>query len=114
MPTQRGGDIGSGLKASCKQFHRLLTLVCQDKVAEIAITCQDGLTRFGQECLAPLFSCFGVPLTVLDPGEEKTPQQELTVDLLALMAWFSGRLYGMGSPKQKELLKCAQALITSP
>jgi predicted site-specific integrase-resolvase len=61
-----------------------------------------------------LFACFGVTLTVLEPGEEKTPEQELTDDLLALIASFSGRLYGMRSHKQKELLKCAQAVIQSP
>jgi predicted site-specific integrase-resolvase len=51
---------------------------------------------------------------VLDPGEEKTPEQDLTDDLLALIASFSGRLYGMRSHKQQELLKCAQAVLTSP
>jgi putative resolvase len=95
-------------------LQRLLKLVCEDKVAEIAITYQDRLTRFGQEFLETLFSCSGVTLTVLDPGEEQTPEQELTADLLALIASFSGRLYGMRSHKQKELLKCAQAVITSP
>src|SRR5215469_3567910 len=107
-------DIGSGLKADRRQLTRLLKLVCEDKVAEIAITSEDRLTRFGQEFLETLFSCFGVRLTVLDPGEEKTPEQELTADLLALIASFSGRLYGMRSHKQKELLQCAQAVLTSP
>ena len=107
-------DIGSGLKAGRRQLQRLLKLVCEDRVAEIAITSEDRLTRFGQEFLEMLFSCFGVTLTVLDPGLEKTPEQELTADLLALIASFSGRLYGMRSHKQKELVKCAQAVITSP
>ena len=107
-------DIGSGLKAGRRQLQRLLKLVCEDKVAEIAITYEDRLTRFGQEFLETLFACFGVTLTVLDPGEEKTPEQELTTDLLALIASFSGRLYGMRSHKQKELIQCAQAVITSP
>jgi putative resolvase len=107
-------DIGSGLKAGRKQLQRLLKLVCEDKVAEIAITSEDRLTRFGQEFLATLFACFGVTLTVLDPGEEKTSEQELTEDLLALITSLAGRLYGMGSHKQKELMKCAQAVITSP
>jgi excisionase family DNA binding protein len=107
-------DIGSGLKAGRRQLQRLLKLVCEDKVAEIAITSEDRLTRFGQEFLETLFACFGVTLTVLDPGEEKTPEQELTTDLLALIASFSGRLYGMRSHKQKELIQCAQAVITSP
>jgi len=107
-------DIGSGLKASRRQLQRLLKLVCEDKVAEVAITYEDRLTRFGQEYLETLFACFGVTLTVLEPGEGKTPEQELTDDLLALIASFSGRLYGMRSHKQKELLQCAQAVLTSP
>ena len=114
METLVLSDIGSGLKAGRKQLQRLLQLVCEDKVAEIAITYEDRLTRFGQEFLETLFACFGVQLSVLDPGEEKTPEQELTADLLALIASFSGRLYGMRSHKQKELVKCAQAVITSP
>jgi len=107
-------DIGSGLKAGRRHLQRLLKLVCEDKVAEIAITYEDRLTRFGQEFLETLFACFDVTLTVLEPGEEKTPEQELTDDLLALIASFSGRLYGMKSHKQKELLQCAQAVLTSP
>jgi len=107
-------DIGSGLKATRKQLQRLLKLVCEDKVAEVVMTYEDRLTRFGQEFLETLFSCFGVKLTILDPGEEKTPEQELTADLLALIASFSGRLYGMRSHKQKELLQCATIVLTSP
>ena len=107
-------DIGSGLSASRRQLQRLLKLVCEDKVGEVAITYEDRLTRFGQEYLETLFVCFGVTLTVLEPGEERTPEQELTDDLLALIASFSGRLYGMRSHKQKELLQCAQAVLSSP
>ena len=110
-PTLVLSDIGSGLKASRKHLQRLLKLVAQDQVAEIAITYADRLTRFGQEYLQVLFDSFGVTLTVLEPGEEKTPEQELTDDLLALIASFSGRLYGMRSHKQKELLKCAERVL---
>jgi putative resolvase len=107
-------EIGSGLQASRRQLQRLLKLVCEDAVAEVVITSWDRLTRFGQEYLQALFASFGVTLTALEPGAEKTPEQELTEDLLALIASFSGRLYGMRSHKQKELLQCAQAVLTSP
>src|SRR6266705_4754153 len=89
-------DIGSGLKAGRRHLQRLLKLICEDKVGEVVITSEDRLTRFGQEYLETFFTCFGVTLTVLDPGEEKMPEQELTDDLLALIASFSGRVYGMG------------------
>jgi putative resolvase len=107
-------DIGSGLKASRRHLQRLLKLVVEDQVAEIAVTYADRLTRFGQEYLQMLFDSFGVTYTVLEPGADKTPEQELTADLLALIASFSGRLYGMRSHKQKELLKCAQTVLISP
>jgi len=93
---------------------RLLKLVIDNQVAEIAVTYADRLTRFGQEYLQILFDSFGVTFTVLEPGKDKTREQELTDDLLALIASFSGRLYGMRSHKQKELLKCAQAVINNP
>jgi len=107
-------DIGSGLKTDRRQLQRLLKLVCEEKVTEVVITYEDRLTRFGQEFLETLFACFDVTLTVLEPGEEKTPEQELTDDLLALIASFSGRLYGMRSHRQKELLQCATAVLTNP
>jgi putative resolvase len=107
-------DIGSGLSATRPHLQRLLRLVREDQVAEIVVTYPDRLTRFGQEYLEVLFESFGVTLTVLDPGEDKTAEQELTDEMLALLASFSGRLYGMRSHKQKELLKCAKEVIQSP
>lgn len=107
-------DIGSGISTTRKQLQRLLHLVVKDEVAEIAITYPDRLTRFGQDYLNVLFESFGVTLTVLEPDETKTPEADLVRDMLALIASFSGRLYGMRSHKQKELLKCAREVLTSP
>ena len=107
-------DIGSGLEASRRQLQRLLRLVCEDKVGEVAITYEDRLTRFGQEYLETLFACFGVTLTVLEPGESKTPEQELTDDFLALIASFSGRLYGMRSHKQRSCCNAPKTCSPTP
>jgi len=107
-------DIGAGLSATRRQRQRLLTLVREDQVSEIVVTFSDRLTRFGQEDLEALFERFGVTLTVRDQAEETTAEQEWTDDLLALIASFSGRLYGMRSHKQKERLPCAQAVINHP
>jgi len=66
-------DIGSGLKPTRKQLTRLLKMVCEDRVGEIAVTYGDRLTRLGQEYLQTLFDSFGVTLTILESGEEQTP-----------------------------------------
>jgi putative resolvase len=55
-----------------------------------------------------------VAFTMLDLEEEKTPEQELTEDLLSIIASFAAKLYGMGSQKQKELLECAEAMLHNP
>jgi predicted site-specific integrase-resolvase len=83
-------DIGSGLSATRRHLQRLLRLVATDQVAEIVVTYPDRLTRFGQEYLQVLFESLGVTLTVLDPDEDKTAEQELVDDMLALLAPFLG------------------------
>jgi putative resolvase len=107
-------DIGSGLNAGRLRLQQLLKLVCEDRVAEVAITSGDRLTRFGTEYLETLFSSFGVAFTMLDPGEVKTAEQELTDDLLSIITSFAGKLYGMRSHKQKALLECAENVLHSP
>jgi putative resolvase len=90
-------------------------MVCEDRVGEVAVTYGDRLTRFGQEYLETLFDSFGVTLTILEPQAPENPAgQESTDDLLTIIASFSGRLYGMRSHKQKELVKCAEAVLHSP
>lgn len=107
-------DIGSGISTTRKHLQRLLHLVTKDEVAEIAITYPDRLTRFGQAYLNVLFDSFGVALTVLEPDESKTPEADLTRDLLSLIASFSGQMFGMRSHKQKALLACAKQVIADP
>ena len=80
----------------------------------MVITYADRLTRFGHAYLETWLAGFGTTLTVLEPGEEHTPEQEWTADLLALIASFAGRLYGRRSHQQEELLRCAQAVLASP
>jgi putative resolvase len=107
-------DIGSGLGAARKRLQQLLKLVCEDRVAEVAMTSGDRLTRFGAEYLEKLFSRFSLTFTMLDPGEEKTAPEELTEDLLAIIACCAGKLDGMRSHKQKALLECAENVLHSP
>jgi putative resolvase len=104
-------DIGSGLNTERKGLQKLLTLVQHYQVAEVVVTFSDRLTRFGLSYLRALFSGYGVILTVLHPDEEKTAEQELTEDLLALIASFAGRLYGLRSRKQQALLACAKQVL---
>jgi excisionase family DNA binding protein len=104
-------DIGSGLNTERKGLQKLLALVQDYQVAEVAVTCSDRLTRFGLSYLRALFSGYAVTLTMLSPDEDKTPEEELTQDLLAIIASFAGRLYGVRSRKQQQLLACAERVL---
>ena len=104
-------DSGSGLGTERKNLQSVLALVQDYQVAEVVVTCSDRLTRFGLSYLQTLFSGYGVTLTVLHADEEKTPEQERVDDLLALIASFAGRLYGLRSRKQKALVDCAKQVL---
>jgi putative resolvase len=104
-------DIGSGLGTERKSLQRLLALVQDYQVAEVVVTFFDRLTRFGLSYLRTLFSGYGVTLTVLSPDEDKTPEQELTEDLLAIITSFAGWLYGLRSRKKAALVECAKQVL---
>jgi putative resolvase len=104
-------DIGSGLDTERKGLHKLLALVQDYQVAEIAVTCADRLTCFGLSYLRALFSGYAVPLTMLAPDEDTTPVAELTQDLLAILSSFAGRLYGVRSRQHKQLLACVERVL---
>ncbi len=104
-------DIGSGLNTERNGLQKLLALVQDYQVAEVAVTFSDRLTRFGLSYLRALFSGYAVTLTMLSPDEDKTPEEELTQDLLAIIASFAGRLYGLRSRKQQQLLACAEHVL---
>ena len=104
-------DIGSGLNTERKSLQRLLTLVQDYQVAEVVVSIIDRLSRFRLSYLLALYAGFGVTLTVLHADEEKTPEQELVDDLIAIIASFAGRLYGLRSRKQKALVDCAKQVL---
>ena len=104
-------DSGSGLNTERKSLQKLLALVQDYQVAEVVVTFADRLTRFGLSYLRILFSGYGVTLTVLSPDEDKTPEQEVTEELLAIIASLAGRLYGLRSGKKAALVACAKQVL---
>jgi putative resolvase len=112
-PTLTLSDIGSGLNPERKALGRLMGMVQRDEVEEVVVTYADRLTWFGLEYLTRFFAGYGARLTVLHPTDDHTPEQELTRDLLAIIASFAGRLYGMRSRQQQALLACVKQTIAA-
>jgi len=90
-------DIGSGSNEKKKGFLRLRLLdrVLHNEVNKVPVLYEGRLTRFGFDTLKDV----------------KPPQQELVEDLITIISHFSGKLYGMRSSKQKEVVKRAKELF---
>jgi putative resolvase len=107
-------DVGSGLSTTRPGLARLISLVQEGQVNEVVVTFPDRLTRFGFEYFERWFAGYGTRITALEVRDEQTPEQELAQDLLTIIASFAGKLYGRRSHKQKELVQCAEHVLSNP
>jgi putative resolvase len=105
-------DIGSGLNEKRRNYRKLLKMVMNREVSKIVVTYPDRLTRFGFDTLTDYFSYFGVNVEVINENVYQSPQEELVKDMITLVAHFSGKLYGMRSHKQKEVIENVKNILT--
>jgi putative resolvase len=96
-------DIGSGLNMRRRGLKRLFTAARKGTIGTVFVTTKDRLARFGVELIERMLSDYGVTLHVLLGDDEKTPQEELVADLMALIASFSGRVYGLRAATLKHI-----------
>ena len=106
-------DIGSGLKEDRRNFLKLLKMVMRKEVSKVIIAYPDRLTRFGFKTLEEFFKSYGTEIVVINK-EEKTPQEELVEDLITIISYFAGKLYGMRSHKYRKVVEGAKKLIRDP
>lgn len=105
-------DIGSGLNETRRNYKKLQKMVMNKQVSKIIVTYPDRLTRFGFDTLMDYFSYFGVDVEVINENTYQSPQEELVKDLITLVAHFSGKLYGMRSHKQKEVIENVKNVLS--
>ena len=100
-------DIASGMNENRKQFNNLLEQIFKREINTVYITFKDRLSRFGFNYFKQIFNYFGTNIVILDEQEEtnKTYQQELIEDLLAIIHTYSMKLYTNRKKKLKEIEK---------
>lgn len=84
------------------KLHKLFALVSDKKINKVIVEHRDRLTRFNFKVYEAFFKSHGVTIEVIDKELNKTFEQELTSDIISLMASFSARLYGKRSSKNRE------------
>lgn len=86
-------DIGSGLNYKRKGLLKLLELSNRGEISELVVFSKDRLCRFGFELLQWQFLQNNTELVVYDKSD-KTPEQEFTEDILAILQVFACRWNG--------------------
>ncbi|MFT4245542.1 MAG: IS607 family transposase [Micrococcaceae bacterium] len=95
-------EVASGLKDNRKQLMKLMNMAMNGEVNRIFVTCKDRLTRFGFNYLETVFKFHGVPIVVVRDTKDKSIEEELTEDMMSLLASFSGKLYGSRGRKSSK------------
>ena len=90
-------DVGSGLNDKRIGFNQLTNLVITGKVNKVIIEHKDRLTRFQFNFIKKIFKTFGVDIIVIDDKDEISDIEELTRDMMSLLACFSVKYYGKRS-----------------
>ena len=88
-------DIASGISfKDRKSFLKLLPLVLDGEVKQIVITRKDRLARVGFDLFKYLFDYYDTKIIVMsDLLDEKTDEQELFSEIIALLHCFSMKMY---------------------
>lgn len=86
-------DVGSGLNDKRIGFNQLTNLVITGKVNKVIIEHKDRLTRFQFNFIKKIFETFDVDIIVIDDKDEISDAEELTRDMMSLLACFSGKKY---------------------
>lgn len=97
-------DFGSGLNYKRKGLQELIALVSTEQVSEIVVHYPDRLMRFGLDMFMQLCAIHNVIVTFVDSSDtpKKSQSEEFAEDLLSIIHYFSMRMYGSRSYKEKK------------
>ena len=97
-------DIGSGLNARRKGLLQVLKKISRGGISQLVINYRNRLTRFGFEYLEHFCQQFATEIVIIsqDKKVERSMEQELVEDLVAIISSFSGRMHGMRSTKKRK------------
>lgn len=97
-------DIGSSINYKNKGLQELISLIDSNRVTKIVILHKNRLVGFGFELIELLCGLHDVEIEIID-NSERNGEEELTDDLIEIIAVFANRLYGSRSKKTKTLIE---------
>ena len=97
-------DIGSGINYKNKGLQELISLINSNQITKVVVLYEDRLVQFGFELIQLLCDLHDVKIEIID-NSERINEEELTDDLIEIIAVFANRLYGSRSKKTKTLIE---------
>ena len=87
-------DIGSGMNEKRLGLISLMNEIVQNKISKVVISHKDRLTRFGFGYLETIFKMYNTEIEIINLEDDKSFQEELTEDLIAIIHHFGMKFYG--------------------
>lgn len=89
-------DIGSGLNNKRKGYLKILDMAINGEIEELVVTYKDRLSRFGFDQMEYIIKKHSKGrILVLNEEIEKTPTEEITEDLVAIMNIYVAKVNGL-------------------
>ena len=103
-------DIASGMNEDRKGLNEMMSNIISGKISKVVISHKDRLTRFGFGYLKTIFSRYNTEIEIVNLEDEKSFQDELSEDLIAIIHHFSMKFYGKRKNKCSALERNAISL----
>ena len=87
-------DIGSGMNEKRPGLISLMNEIVQNKISKVVISHKDRLTRFGFGYLETISKMYNTEIEIINLEDDKSFQEELTEDLIAIIHHFGMKFYG--------------------
>ena len=95
-------DIGSGINFNRHNLNKIIKYGITNELEELAIAYKDRLCRIGYELIENILKEYSNTNIIIENDEVKSPEEELTTDLIEIITVFSSKLYGIRSYKSKK------------
>ena len=98
-------EVGNALDDRRPKLKKLIEMIENDQVRNVYVSYKDRLTRFGFEYLKTIAELHETEIIVLNKEDDRTSRSveaELVEDMMALIASFSGKFYGLRSRREKK------------
>ena len=98
-------DIGSGINFNRGNLKKIIDYAINNILEELVVSYKDRLCRIGYDLIEYILKEYSNTKIIIEKDEDKSPEKELTEDLIEIITVFSSRLYGMRSYKINKPLK---------